>query len=939
MTTKLSSRKKLIEVALPLTEINDASAYDKMPGIGPHPKGIHHWWARLPLPVARAVLFASLVDDPSSDPRFADKPADLQEQERRRLLDVLTGLLQKKIHEHPDAFEKAQTEIARCCGTALPTVVDPFCGGGSIPLEAQRLGLPSTGSDLNPVAVLISKAATELIPRFLNQPPINPQSTSETLSSADWSGAKGLAEDVRYYAQWIQKSAQENLRHLYPQVCLPKEYGSINTTVIAWIWTRTVKCPNPGCGAMMPLVRSFRLASKDKRRAWVEPIVDKSASPPTICYTVKTGKGSPPERTVTRRGAKCLACNEPVTFDYISSEGRAGRMVPQLMAIVAEGTRSRIYLPPDVSHEKIAAAQASSAPDTALPDKALGVRVQRYGMTEHRHLFTPRQLVALTTLSDLIQQTHGRVKSDARALADAEGYANTVCTFLAFALDRCADFGTALCRWTAGNEKVMNLFGRSAIPMTWDFAEANIMAEVVGGWTTCSNYVADCIEVIPVHASSQLEGTVGTVTQLDAVAAGRDKNGILVSTDPPYYDNIGYSDLSDCFYIWLRRTIGSIYPMICSTVLVPKGPELVAAPERFDGDAVAAKDHFEAGFRKVFTSVGTKLDERFPMTVYYAFKQSDEKEGSDDEDAELNTISLTTGWETMLEGLISSGFQVTGTWPVRASQKWRMRAMGSNALASYIVLACRPRAGTAPLATRKEFITAMRRELPDALKNLQKGSIAPVDLAQAAIGPGMAVFSRYSRVMETDGAAMPVRTALGLINQILDEVLAEQEGEFDSDTRWALAWFEQFGMEEGSFGEADVLARAKNTAVNGLAEAGVIKARAGKVQLLKRDELPDDWSPATDKRLTVWEVTQHLIRTVEKKGESAAAALLHQLGGMGEIARDLAYRLYATCERKKWAQEALAYNSLVVAWPEISRLARQTRSEAKTDTQKSFLED
>jgi putative DNA methylase len=556
-------------------------------------------------------------------------------------------------------------------------------------------------------------------------------------------------------------------------------------------------------------------------------------------------------------------------------------------------------------------------------------------MTKHADLFTPRQLVALTTLSDQIRTIHAQVQADADSLPDPKGYADAVCTFLAFALDRCADFGTALCAWIASNEKVMHLFGRSAIPMSWDFAEANVLAEVVGGWPTCSNYVADCIGVIPIRAAV---ASAGVATQLDAVVAGHDKSGVLVSTDPPYYDNIGYSDLSDCFYIWLRRTIGSLYPMVFSTVLVPKGPELVAAPERFGGDAVAAKNHFESGFRRVFSSVKAKLDDQFPMTVYYAFKQSDEEEGGGEDEEESSAITLTTGWDTMLEGLNSSGFQVTGTWPVRASQAWRMRAMGSNALASYIVLACRPRPTSAPLATRKEFITALRHELPTALRNLQKGSIAPVDLAQAAIGPGMAVFSRYAKVMETGGSAMSVRTALGLINQALDEVLAEQEGEFDPNTRWALAWFEQFGIEEGPFGQADVLARAKDTAVNGLVEAGVVKARAGKVQLLKRDELPDDWNPATDKRLTVWEVTQNLIRTVETKGESAAAALLQQLGGMGEIARDLAYRLYVICERKKWADEALAYNGLVIAWSELSKLALSERARTKTAIQTKIIE-
>lgn len=265
---------------------------------------------------------------------------------------------------------------------------------------------------------------------------------------------------------------------------------------------------------------------------------------------------------------------------------------------------------------------------------------------------------------------------------------------------------------------------------------------------------------------------------------------------------------------------------------------------------------------------------------------------------------------------------------MRTERGARTIGLGTNALASSIVLVCRPRPDNASLATRKEFITALRRELPDALRNLQRGNIAPVDLAQAAIGPGMAVFTRYAKVLESDGSPMTVRTALGLINQSLDEVLAEQEGEFDGDTRWALAWFEQFGMDDGPYGDAETLSKAKNTAVNGLVEAGVIIARSGKVRLIRRDELPTDWNPATDQRLTVWEVTQHLIRTLDQQGESGAAKLMQQLGGIAEVARDLTYRLYSTCERKRWAQEALAYNSLVIAWPEITKLAMAQRAES-----------
>ncbi len=369
----------------------------------------------------------------------------------------------------------------------------------------------------------------------------------------------------------------------------------------------------------------------------------------------------------------------------------------------------------------------------------------------------------------------------------------------------------------------------------------------------------------------------GVAHQADAAAGANGLSNLLVSTDPPYYDNIGYATLSDFFYVWLRRTIGDLYPEHFGTVFVPKMPELTASPGRFGGDRHKAKEHFETGFRQAFTSLRSKMDHRFPLTVYYAFKQSDEEAGSDADDTEgdvSTVIDLTTGWETLLDALISSGFQITGTWPVRASQKWRMVAMGSNALASYIVLACRVRSASAAIATRKEFMSVLRNELPRALKNLQQGNIAPVDFAQAAIGPGMAVYSRYAKVIESAGSQMSVRAALGIINQVLDEVLAEQEGDFDSDTRWALGMVRAVRHARRAVRRCrDVLASAKNTAVNGLVEAGIIKAKSGKVQLVSRPELPEDWNPATDKRLTVWETTQHLIRTLETKGEGEAATL------------------------------------------------------------------
>ena len=924
-------RKKLIEVALPLEAINDASAYDKMPGIGPHPKGMHHWWARLPLPSARAILFASLVDDPSTDPKWADKSEEEQDEQRQRLFDMIRKLVQKKMHEKPEVFREAHKIIADACEGNLPTVLDPFAGGGSIPLEAQRLGLNAQGSDLNPVPVLITRVAIDILPRFADQRAVNPEARDNILRSTEWKRARGIAEDVRYYAGRILEKAKKRIGHLYPK-------GPNGEQIIAWIWARTVETTNPVCGkAHVPLVNSFRLSTKKGREAWIEPVLDRENN--TYRFEVRSGTLRKEDRQWVNAGTKlgrgckfrCLLStnHHQIPEDHIKSEASRKKLGIRLMAMVGEGQRAKIYLSPTKEQEEIAL--NISRPDheididmnTECKDLVSG---RGYGITKWNELYSARQLIALITLSDLIIETHKSILQDSitAGLPDdqlsleeggkgALAYADAVTTLLAMALDRCADFNNSLCRWAPSNEKVMNLFGRQAIPMVWDFAEANILADSVGGWKTCSDYVAKCVEVTVIEFTRP-----GRARQLDAASAIRDIDNLVVSTDPPYYDNIGYADLSDFFYVWLRRTLGKIHPRLFATMMVPKSQELIASTYRFDGDAHKARDHFESGFRQAFTLLKEKLDRRFPMTVYYAFKQEDEKVDDDNE-----SITLTTGWETLLEALNSTGFQITATWPVRASQKWRMVSMGTNALASYIVLACRVRSDDAPLATRKQFISELRKELPDALRKLQRGGIAPVDLAQAMIGPGMGVFTRFAKVVESDGTSMSVRTALALINQTLDEILAEQEGEFDADTRWAVAWFEQHGMDEGEFGVAETLSKAKNTAVNGLVDAGVITARSGKVRLIPRDQMPEDWDPTTDSRLTVWEATQHLIRALDQDGESGAARLLRKLGGLGETARDLAYRLFSICERKGWSGEALAYNSLVIAWPEISKFRRQ----------------
>jgi putative DNA methylase len=627
-----------------------------------------------------------------------------------------------------------------------------------------------------------------------------------------------------------------------------------------------------------------------------------------------TGKGNPPDGTVNRKGGVCLLTGTPMPFDHIREQGKTGQMGARLMAIVAKGLKGRVYLSPLSEHEAIAEqAKPDNVPDTDLPEQALGFRVQLYGMLKHRHLFTDRQLVALTIFSDLVMEARTRVEQDSRAvgLMDnvAVAYADAVATYLTFAVDRTASMNSRLCWWNTGGF-IAQTFARPTLSMIWDFAECNLFGNFTGNWDGAIDWITRAMIELPAYST-------GNVRQQSATLPVKGARELLISTDPPYYDNIGYADLSDFFYVWLKRSLGSIYPDLLSTILVPKVEELIATPFRFEGNKAKAQRFFEEGLGTAFEEMREVVHLGYPLTVYYAFKQAETTD-------ELDTAS--TGWVTMLEGLIKAGFSITGTWPMRTERTARPREHDSNALASSIVLVCRPRPGDAPLTTRREFLKALRQELPTALKQLQKGNIAPVDLAQASIGPGMAIYSRHSRVLESDGSSMRVRTALALINQALDEYLAEQEGEFDADTRWALAWYEQFAFKEGPFGDAETLSKAKNTSVQGMVEAHILRSGGGKVHLLRRKDLPDDWDPVTEKRLTVWEIAQHLIRTLDTKGESGAANLLVRVpAGPAEAARDLAYRLYTLCERKGWAQEALPYNSLVVAWPEVARLAREIR--------------
>ena len=944
------TRKKLIEVALPLKAINAASAREKMPGIGPHPRGLHLWWARRPLATARAVLFAQMVDDPSSRPELFPTEEE-QSRKRQDLFRIIEELVEWKNVTNETVLESAREEIRRSWRRTcednrnhpraaelfdpdrLPAFHDPFAGGGAIPLEAQRLGLETHATDLNPVAVLINKAMIEIPPRFAGRPPVNPEARRGRGSTeAQWKGAAGLAEDVRYYGKWMRDEAEKRIGHLYPKIEVTtdmaharpdlKPYVGRKLTVIAWLWARTIKSPNPAfANVAVPLASSFVLSTKSGKQAYVEPIIKNGS----YRFTVKVGTPPPAAKNGTKmsRGSnfQCLVSGVPINPDYIRSQGQSGNMGAQLMTIVAEGDRGRVYLAPTDEHEKTARkAEPDWRPQGVMPDDRRWFSPPPYGMTNWADLFTDRQLVALTTLSDLVGEAMERIHQDAVAAGipddstplreggdGAQAFAEAVGVYLAFCVDRSADFSNTCTRWVPSNEKGMNLFGKQAVAMAWDFPEVAILNQVVGGFAPAAEFIAKCMGKLP-------ERGLGQSTMQNAMS-GKLANGKVVSTDPPYYDNIGYADLSDFFYIWLRHSLRNVFPEIFATLAVPKTEELVATPYRHGGKA-KAEAFFLDGMTQVMQRLAEQSHPAFPVTIYYAFKQSESKSDAG---------TSNTGWETFLDAVIRSGFAISGTWPMRSEQQYRMVGMNTNALASSIILVCRPRATNAPTATRREFRDALKSGLPEALRKMQQGNIAPVDLAQAAIGPGIAIFTRYARVLDASGVAVSVREALALINETLDEVLAEQEGDFDADTRWALAWFDQSGFSEGEYGVAETLSTAKNTSVAGMAEAGILTSGAGKVRLLAPAELPQDWNPNTESRRTVWETTHQLVRVHSQGGDAAAADIMANIGADAETARDLAYRLFRICDLRNRPQEALGYNALVRSWGEISGLATQAR--------------
>lgn len=948
--------KKLIEVALPLDAINESSAKEKAIRHG-HPSSLHLYWARRPLVAARAVIFAQMVNDPSWRWEIEHPGEDPSPQQRaawtkarRKLFEIIEQLVQWENTTNETVLEAARAEIRKSWRETcevnhdhprsaelfnpnrLPGFHDPFAGGGALPLEAQRLGLEAYASDLNPVAVLINKAMIEILPRFAGCSPVNPISrgASDTWSHS-WSGAQGLAADVRFYGQWIREEAERKIGKLYPSITVTAEmarerpdlkpYIGEALSVIAWIWARTVRSPNPAFANIeVPLVSNFLLSAKSGKETYVEPVVDKD----NYRFVVRVGKPKNIEEvksgTKSARGANfvCVMSKTPIDSRYIKGEGQANRIGARLIAIVAEGRRGRVYLSPDHAHESIATSVVPKwIPETPISGSTQYVGVKPYGMERFAQIFTSRQLVALETFADLIGAVVPRIEADARAAgvdtnpstlrgggAGALAYAEAVATFLSFALNKQADLANTLCGWEPIAQCPRHLFGRQAIPMLWDYAEGNPLGDSSGSWSVCvdglSKALAKCFEKLP-------RGAVGIVEQADA-ATQTLSAGKVVSTDPPYYDNVPYADLSDFFYVWVRKALKSLYPEILATLAVPKESELVAFAYRHRDGSAGAEEFFIEGMTEAMRRLSEQAHPAFPVTIYYAFRQSD---------TESDAGTSSTGWEAFLEAVLRAGFAIDGTWPMRTENKSRLRGQTSNALASSIVLVCRRRSSTAPFASRREFSRLLAKEIPKALQEMTTGAegwgspIAPVDLSQSIIGPGMGLFSRYSAVLEADGSPMSVRTVLQLINRYL------ADDDFDADTRFCLGWFEQYGFASGAFGEAEVLAKAKGTTVDGVKNAGVLASAGGRVQLTMWTEYPGDWDPSADVRIPVWEVVHHLVRVLRQEGDGAAGRLLAQVQQMASASRQLAYRLYTLSERAGRADDARAYNELITSWPAI----------------------
>ena len=900
------SHKKLIEVSIPLKEINEASAKEKSLRHG-NPSTLHLWWSRKPLATTRAVLWASLVDDPEDDAK------------RDELHNILKQLVQWENTNNPELLAQARAALP----DSLPEFLDPFAGGGSIPLEAQRLGLSAHAHDLNPVAVMLNKAMIEIPPKFSGRHSVHPDRQGKLDDSLITPhAASGLADDVKHYGKLLKQKALAQIGHMYPKIQTPDG----EATVIAWLWARTVKCPNPSCKCHMPLVSSFMLSAKKGRQAWVVPHITKHAlndcgsmgnpkssdSPANITYTVETS-GTPPKSPKTGRGTFiCSACGTPVKNEYLHEEFSAHRDGRVMLAVVAESKNGRLYLSAPPEHVKAAdVPRPEDFPDAEMNQDCTDLISGRdYGFTNWHQLFTNRQLTMLTAFSDLLPEVQEEVRRDALRAGwteeDAKGYAEAVRVYLAFAVDKLTIFHSAFCPWNTVGEKIENCFGRQAIPMIWDYAEGNPFSDSSGCFSHMLGWIVEVLENLP--AAPQ-----GQALQHDAQELDSSVKNMIVSTDPPYYDNIGYADLSDYFYIWMRRNLREVYPELFRRVLVPKSEELIATPYRHDDSPAKAREFFESGMLNALKNIYAYATDEYPVTIYYAYKQ---KESKDSE-------GTSAGWETMLNAVIAAGFQVTATWPIRTERPTALKAE-TNSLGSSVVLVCRKRPENAPETSRTDFERELRKELKPALEGFVREKMSPVDIPQSAIGPGMAVYSKYSVILDTNGVKMGVREALGEVNRAVDEILLGGL-DMDAESSFCVDMYRAGGFDFVRADDAIKLGTARGVSIDGAVRRGVIRKVGSDVHLVDREDL------SGGEESSVWVLVQRMAHAMTTGGVAGCANVAGKVGtGFAEKARELAYYLYTVADGRGWTKEAFAYNSLITDWDKIIAESRKPLNQQLT---------
>ena len=899
--------RKLIEVALPLDEINAASKADKDRKTGTI-KNLHKWFAPAPLPAWRALLFAALVDDPDD------------EEKRAYLLDVIKRLVANKADlPDDDTLAEARSIIKAQFPDGVPTVMDPFCGGGSTLVEAQRLGLPTLGSDLNPVPVLITRTLTELLPKVYGQQPLHPEKITAkvgkgrgrnrqtgvdlfgTNEDVVYNGYDGLSRDVTYYAERIRERAWEQLKNYYPHQ--PGE------TPIAWLWARTAKCPNPACGIETILTTSWWLSKKKNDLAWIEPRVAKGGARLDVVARQKHGQ-APRSPKVGRATFACIGCGTPLGEDYIRREGVTGRLGVRMTAVVLEKDGVRTYRAP-TSEDDGGLPRALDSPLAGLRLEGWNrdVRPPLYGLATWDRLFTPRQLLTLTTFADLVAQIDREIIND----GGTKEWAKTVASVLGLAVGSAPIAWSSQVRWRqreTAHAKAEPAFARNDLPMSWDFAEAYFDSGSVGDWL---GIVINTLRGVRWAAND----ASGETTKADARRVSANC-GCLVATDPPYFDAICYADLSDYFYVWHRRALRDVHPDLYGTVTAPKSAELTAIPSHHGGDNEVARAYFIEGFTETFRNLRNSMADGLPMLVVYASKE--QKSGKGEE----------TRWESILSAMLAAELEITGAWPIHMTSTTRMIGQGTNSVAAYIVMVCRPRRADAGTISLMDFTRELRRELPGAVLALQEASVLPVDLPQAVLGPGMSIFSRHKAVLDQSGQPIPVGRAMQLISTARGEILDEQQGEMDPASRFAVAWWESYGWQSGAFGIADQVVRPHGISVDDVVMAGVVESRGGQVRLLGETGLDRSWEPSKDAHPTAWEAVHHLAdRLVDGGGVQEAAALLSKLGPLKDQAQMLAYRLESIAARKGWAKDQERYNALIGSWSDM--LAESARSAGKTE--------